>query len=329
MKVVVLGGTGAVGRCVVEELHRVDPTAVDITVPTRSQVGTASELGFPDDMNVHLEHGDVLDREFLFRVCRGAKEIYLCVGFREYQAQVWAVRWPLLIRNCLDVAEETGAVLVFADNLYAYGPGNVSTDMPRTESFAECTTKPGIRVGLHKVLKEAMEQREGVNVAVVGAADFFGPHCKEMSVLGFYVIEKVRRGERATGLGSVDVIHDYAYVPDIAKALVSVAKNPNAWNRFWIAPHAIQGKTTRAIARDIAEVAGSSASEVKISAIGGWILAILGLFVKNLREMREMMPWWSQDYTVDETAIRNELGLCPTDYQEALRNTIEWQKNHP
>ncbi len=44
----------------------------------------------------------------------------------------------------------------------------------------------------------------------------------------------------------------------------------------------------------------------------------------------EKKPWVGQDWEIDSSRIRNELGFAEqSDYQQSLRNTFEWQRDHP
>ena len=53
------------------------------------------------------------------------------------------------------------------------------------------------------------------------AADFYGPGVGN-SYLGDTSIGKLAQGKPAVFVGSPDVLHDYAYVPDIARAVTTL-----------------------------------------------------------------------------------------------------------
>ncbi|NJL27862.1 MAG: hypothetical protein HC897_08165, partial [Thermoanaerobaculia bacterium] len=59
--------------------------------------------------------------------------IYSTIGV-EYQYQRWIELWPPIIDGLLDAAEATGSRLIFADNLYSYGPQTIPLreDLPMT-----------------------------------------------------------------------------------------------------------------------------------------------------------------------------------------------------
>ena len=62
-------------------------------------------------------------------------------------------------------------------------------------------------------------------VAALRAPDFYGPGVGQ-SYLGDTSIGKLARGKPAVFIGSPDVLHDYAYVPDIARAATTLLARP-------------------------------------------------------------------------------------------------------
>src|SRR5262249_56672337 len=81
--------------------------------------------------------------------------------------------FPALTSSILDAAESSGAKLVFADNLYAYGPvdGPLREDLPAVARGR----KGKIRVEMAAQLLAA--HRNGQARVVIGrASDYYGPH---------------------------------------------------------------------------------------------------------------------------------------------------------
>src|SRR5262245_2385115 len=113
---VVLGAAGGTGSAVVRELAA---RGLPTRAVTRRGAGDAPE-------GVEQVAADVGTAEGARRACEGAAVVYHC-------AQPSYTRWPELFptmtRAILEGAAEAGAKLVFADNLYVYGP----PDGPMTE----------------------------------------------------------------------------------------------------------------------------------------------------------------------------------------------------
>lgn len=64
---------------------------------------------------------DALDAAALRAATRGCSHLYLTLGL-PYVAAVWQRDWPRVMQATIDAALAHDAVLVFFDNVYAYGP---------------------------------------------------------------------------------------------------------------------------------------------------------------------------------------------------------------
>ena len=103
----VFGATGAIGGAVVRELLREGRN-----VRAVSRGGWAPE-------GAQGVAADAADPSQAAAAAEGASVIYHCAS-PPYTK--WPELFPALTRSILSAAESSGAKLVFADNLYAYGP---------------------------------------------------------------------------------------------------------------------------------------------------------------------------------------------------------------
>jgi nucleoside-diphosphate-sugar epimerase len=112
---------------------------------------------------------DAADRAQAARAAAGAAVIYHCASPPYTQ---WPALFPALTGSILGAAESSGAKLVFADNLYAYGPvdGPLREDLPAVAHGP----KGKIRAGMAAQLLAA--HRDGQAEVVIGrASDYYGP----------------------------------------------------------------------------------------------------------------------------------------------------------
>ena len=86
---------------------------------------------------------DVTDPASLRAAAEGASQIVLSIGLT-YSGKIWRKLWPKIMGNVVEIAAATGARVVFADNLYMYGPQQapLTEDMPLSGYGA----KPAARV---------------------------------------------------------------------------------------------------------------------------------------------------------------------------------------
>jgi uncharacterized protein YbjT (DUF2867 family) len=104
---VVFGATGAIGGAVVGELLRKGRSVRAVSRGGRAPAGAQGVAA------------DAADASQAAAAAEGAAVVYHCAS-PPYTK--WPELFPALTRSILGAAESSGAKLVFADNLYAYGP---------------------------------------------------------------------------------------------------------------------------------------------------------------------------------------------------------------
>ncbi|MGI4943947.1 MAG: NAD-dependent epimerase/dehydratase family protein [Janthinobacterium lividum] len=163
---------------------------------------------------------DVLNADAVRRAVRGVSQVLLAVSF-PYDARVWRTAWPATMTNLLAACAETDARIVFIDNLYQLGP---QTE-PRREDMplSGVGQKPAI---LSEVTRLWMAARGRVRLAALRCSDFYGPGVT-VSHLGAAGFGRIAHGRPALLLVPPDTAHDFAYVPDIARAAVTLLDAPD------------------------------------------------------------------------------------------------------
>ena len=216
---VVFGATGAIGGAVVGELARAG-----------RQVRAVSRSGRAPDGAQGMA-ADASDLAQAARAVAGASVIYHCASPPYTQ---WPELFPTLTGSILGAAESSGAKLVFADNLYAYGPvdGPLREDLPA----AARGRKGRIRAEMAADLLAA--HREGRARVVIGrASDYYGPHGTG-STAGETVFGRILAGKKPQWTGRLDQPHTFHYLPDIARGLVVLADRREADGQVWHLPAA-------------------------------------------------------------------------------------------
>ena len=232
---------------------------------------------------------DVLDAESVARAVAGASQIVLAVGFA-YDRRVWREAWPKAMANALAACEAAGARMVFVDGLYMLGPQDVPLreDMPLTDRCA----KPAIRAEVTRLWLAATTR---VRVAALRVPDFYGPNVGA-SHIGDTGFGRLARGKAALLLAPPDTPHDFAYVPDVARAVVSLLDAlDDAYGQAWNMPCA----PTRTPREILALGAAALGVKPKVTTIPLPSLPLLGLFAPFLREVADVAFTWDRPYRVD------------------------------
>ncbi|HEX9159567.1 MAG TPA: NAD-dependent epimerase/dehydratase family protein [Rhizomicrobium sp.] len=256
---------------------------------------------------------DALDGEAVIKAAREAEQIVVAIGF-DYSGIVWRDAWPRAMANFVAACKATGARMVFIDNLYMYGPQ--TAPLVETMPLANTGWKPAARSTATRIWMAAAAAGE-VRIAALRAPDFYGPAVGN-SYLGDTSIGKLAQGKPAVFIGSPDVLHDYAYVPDIARAAMTLLASPDsAFGQAWHVPCA-PTRTTRDILKIAADALGV---KLRISAMPAWMLGASGMFSPFLRELVEMRFQWDRPYRVDAAKFANAFWSDATALETGVRDT--------
>ena len=261
---------------------------------------------------------DVLDADSLATACAGSEAVICCIGF-PYDSRIWRKKWPKAMENQLAACEKAKARFVFADNLYMYGPqtGTLKEDMPLTD-FGR---KPQLRAEITKLWQEAHAQGR-VQAVAVRASDFYGPDVAT-SVLSVHVVKNLLAGKAAIAPYPVIFPHDITYVPDFARALVTLLDAPaEAYGQAWHVPNA-PTKTHRALIERAAALIGV---EPQMRVIPEFLLQLAGLFKRETYELIEMRFQVDRPYLVNTQKFSKRFWNDATSFEDGLRATIEFYR---
>jgi nucleoside-diphosphate-sugar epimerase len=256
---------------------------------------------------------DALDRDAVVKAARGAGQFVVAIGFA-YSGVVWREAWPKAMANFVSACRATGARMVFIDNLYMYGAQ--TAPLVETMPLSQDGWKPAARSAATRVWMDAAAEGEAL-ITALRAPDFYGPGVSN-SFLGDTSIGKLAKGKPAVFVGSPDVLHDYAYVPDIARAATTLLAAPDAaFGQPWHVPCAPTCTT-----RDILAIAAATVGvRLRISAMPAWMLGASAMFSPVLRELTEMRFQWDRPYHVDASRFAAAFWSDATPFETGVPKT--------
>jgi hypothetical protein len=200
------------------------------------------------------------------------------------------------------------------DNLYMYGPQ--TAPLIETMPLTDFGAKPAARAAATRVWMEAALTGRA-RVAALRAPDFYGPGVGQ-SCLGDDTIGVLAKGKAATFIGSPDLLHDYAYVPDVARAAATLlGASDSAFGQAWHVPCA-PTRTTRQILEIAAEALGA---KLRIHELPAWLLRPAGMFSPFLRELVEMRFQWDRPYCVIASRFAKAFWSDATPFETGVQLT--------
>jgi nucleoside-diphosphate-sugar epimerase len=299
----VVAGLGPVGRAVVTEL-------LDRGLPVRA---IARHAGSPLPPAVEFVGADLSDSGAARRAMAGAAVVY-------HAASAPYDRWPALLpsimRGVLDGATAAGARVVYADNLYAYGP----VRGPLTETLTARATGPNGRV--RAMLADQLLEAHAVGTvrATIGrASDFYGPWGRQ-SMAGERLFEPALAGKPTQVLGDPDMAHTFTFLGDFARGLVTLGTRDEALGEVWHLPSA----ETLSIREFVRLVFDGAGQPPRVRVMPAPLLAALALVSPTLRAVREQQYQREAPWVVDHSKFAKAFGAATTPHAEAIAVTLDW-----
>jgi nucleoside-diphosphate-sugar epimerase len=304
---VVFGATGAIGGAVVGELVRAGRSVRAVSRSGRAPEGAPSVAA------------DAADPAQAAAAAAGASVVYHCAN-PPYTR--WPELFPALTRSILGAAESSRAKLVFADNLYAYGPvdGPLREDLPALAHGR----KGQVRAKMAADLLGA--HRDGrARVAIGRASDYYGPRGTG-SVAGETVFGRILAGKKPQWPGRLNQPHTFQYLSDIARGLLVLADHLEADGQVWHLP-AAEPLAAQQFFDMIAQAAGRPVP-VHASIASPALLAVGGMVSPLLREMRETTYQFRAPFVIDASKFDTAFGrLQPTPHHDAVAQTVAWYRS--
>jgi nucleoside-diphosphate-sugar epimerase len=301
---VVLGAAGGTGSAVVDELV---VRGLLVRAVTRTGATNVPE-------GVEQVAADVATPEGARRACAGAAVVYHCA---QPAYTKWVELFPPLTRAVLDGTAHAGAKLVFADNLYVYGPpeGPMTEETPQRAQGKKGRTRIAMAAA---ILRAHAEGR--LRCTIGRSSDYYGPG-GTTSTVGDNLMKPVLRGKRARWLGSLDQPHTLNYLEDMARALVTLGEREEADGQVWHLPAAepLTGRQFLTLAYEAAGLAP------KMGVASRPMIRLVGVFNPLVRELNETLYQFERPFVSDTSKFQGAFGAFePTPHPEAVRRTVEW-----
>jgi nucleoside-diphosphate-sugar epimerase len=301
---VVFGATGGIGRAVTEELVR---RGRRVSAVSRGGAAIGGAEGIA---------ADATQPDAAAGAASGAAVVYHCVNPGYTQ---WPELLPPVSRSIRGAAEATGAKLVYADGLYAYGP----VDGPLREELPAIATGRKGRTRVEVAAEMLAAHRDGrVRVAIGRASDYYGPHGPN-STAGETVFGRAVAGKRPVWTGRLDQPHSFYFLPDLARGLITLAEHGEAEGEVWHLPAA--PPLTAQQFFDLVFEAARRPTPARALTISPPMLAIAGLFSPMMRELRETTYQFRAPFVVDSSKFEQAFGpFDATPHRAAIERTVEW-----
>ncbi len=290
-RIIILGGAGRLGRAAAQAFK-----AAEWQVASLVRASSA-ESAAPGTEIIEV---DAHDAGSVVAAASGADVVLhaLNVPYTE-----WGRLALPFADTAIAAARENRATLVFPGNLYNYGAG-MPARIDETTPMRPTSRKGAIRVAIEARMREAAEG--GLRTIVLRAGDYFGGEGRG-SWFDRIIVKEIAAG-RLTYPGPLDVVHEWAYLPDVAQALVQLVER-----RGQLAPFATFGFPGHAVTgrEFVAAISRACRRNFKIDFMPWRLLKLMGVVVPVFRELADISYLWSTPHAIDGARLAEIIGDIP------------------
>jgi nucleoside-diphosphate-sugar epimerase len=296
----ILGAGGPVANALARELANNNET---IRLVSRKEIKTSGK-------NQSWKKADLLNFDEILEASKGSDVIYLAAGL-VYNKKIWAEQWPVIMQNYINLGKETGARLIFFDNVYSYGL--VDGPMLETTPYNPVSKKGEIRA---RIATKLMEEAKAGNIraSVARGADFYGTESGN-GVLDVMVLSKLAKNQKIQWLGDAKKLHNFSYIPDMGKGMYLLGQNPDSDNQIWHMP------TSKPVSgHEFIEMAAKAyGARPKFMSINKLMLQLFGMFDTMTKELVEMYYQYDHDYNFNSDKFEKAFKYAPAKYEDGIK----------
>ena len=289
-RVLVLGAAGRLGSKAAEAIRAAGWSVTGLVRP-------GGAVRAPSRIRVVEVHA--LDYDAVAEAARGA-DVVLHALNPAYPD--WSRLALPLAYSAINAAETAGATLLFPGNLYNYGLPTPAT-IDETTPMRPSSRKGQLRVAMEERMAEATDR--GMRAIILRAGDFFGGG--HGSWFDLVLTKEIGRA-RLTYPGALDVVHEWAYLPDFAAALVRLAEIRATLRPFEVFAFPGHAVTGREFTTTIARAAGG---RLQVKHMTWWLIHALRPFVPLCRELSEIAYLWNEPHRIDGGKLAAAIGEVP------------------
>ncbi|MGB8818107.1 MAG: NAD-dependent epimerase/dehydratase family protein [Rhizobiaceae bacterium] len=303
--IAVLGANGRVSRTVAKAFLE---AGNDVIAVTRSGKPLGELAG------ARFIAADAMNAKELIQATRGADIIFN--GLNPLYTE-WEEKVLPMARNVMEACRANGAMHLFSGNVYGYGspmPLELGEDTPMRPS----TAKGRIRIEMERIFKEESERPGGVQTVVLRAGDYFGG-TGAGSFFDLVSVSKLAKGI-FTAAGPENLIHEWAYLPDFARAFVKLADNRAKLAQFENLNFPSHAMTELQLKAAVEKAVGKP---LKLAHLPWMLIRLMGIVMPMMRELSRMSYLRLEPHRLVSTRLESLIGPIPhTPLDEAVRQAL-------
>jgi nucleoside-diphosphate-sugar epimerase len=282
--VIVLGSNGRLGQASVAAFHR---EGWKVAAFARA-IPKAPCLD-------HVEYitGDVLDCILLKQAVAGYDVIVNAVNMPYGD---WAEMIPKLTNAISFAAANLKATLIIPGNIYHFG-SDMPSKLNETVPANPTTTLGQVRLAMERSY-QVQSTMNGFQTLVLRAGDFLDGG-KTGGWFDGQIAASLAKGN-VVYPGPLNVAHEWAYLPDFARAIVALAGQRHRLSAFHALGFAGHNLTGQQLIDNLSRVAGR---KLAVGHVPWWIIKLFGLFSPTMKGVSDMAYLWRIPHAIEGRAF--------------------------
>lgn len=262
-----------------------------------------------------LISGDLLNLEQTSNALKNMDVAYLVVGL-PYNTKIWERDFLKIVQNVIESCKMHKVPLVFLDNVYMYDP-QYFAELNEYTPFKIVSKKGAVRNAISDLLNKEIINNN-INILVARSADFYGKDIKN-SMFNEQVIKRIQKGKKANWFLNANKKHSLTLVDDAAKAIALLGNRNSAYNQVWHLP-TDKAYTANELVKKIVQITGKPA---KIQVASRLMISILGWFIPAVKETKELLYQYQNDYEFKSLKFENAFNIKPTTIEAGLKQILK------
>lgn len=293
MKIAILGANGRVANEVAKAYLNAGHDVIAITRDGKAR-GLSGQVEF--------RAADALKPGALAAATAGADLIFNGLNPLYHE---WEEKAVPMAREVVAAMRANRIPQLFIGNVYNFGR-TIHEGMREDDAFSADVRKGALRNEMEGLFRTAAET-EGLKTIILRAGDFFGGSGTG-SWFDLAIADKVDKGT-FTWPGPMGRVHAFAYLPDLARAFVTLGEAIDtlpAFDTYHFEGHAVTGATFKAA------MERATGRSLKTAGFPWWLIRIAGTVKPIMRELARMSYLWDVAHSLDGTKFRDRFGAPVT-----------------
>lgn len=311
MRILVTGGAGFIGSNFV---HLVNKDRPDWKITVIDKLGYAGDLSSLEEVKDQIEfvEGDICNEELINDLVSKSDHV-VHFAAESHNDNSLHDPWPFVESNLIGTFRILEAVRKHNVKLHhistdeVYGdlelddPNKFTPDTPYNPSSPYSSTKAG-----SDLLVRAWVRSFGIHATLSNCSNNYGPRQHVEKVIPRQ-ITNILSGQKLKLYGSGENVRDWIHVDDHNSAVITIMEKGKSGETYLI----------------------GADGEKNNKEVFDLILKEMGKDSSWLEHVNDR-PGHDLRYAIDSSKLTEELGWQPkyTDFEEGLRNTIDWYKNY-